>query len=609
MKEQAETVPGADRTADGPARTTEPRSGRGRPLLAWIMLGAGLVILLATAWVGWRSFQAYRSLQAAAAQVSALQEQFDDPAELGATGARRSIIDQLQADAASARGAVDDPVYRLATGVPFVGPNLDAIRQVSLTVDALSTQVIPSIDGIARTLDPAALTPQDGTVDLAPIVAIAPELQRADATVRAAQAQLGQIDRSAVVAPVGGAVASLQAKIDSAAELTEPAARIARLLPAALGADGPRTYLVVFQNLAEPRATGGIFGSYAVVTADQGQVWIADQSPARSFGYFDPPVSGLSVDQRQLFGPELVTFPADVNLTPDFPTAAQLFIQMYQAHGGGTVDGVLAIDPVALSYFLQGAPAQTVDGVTVDADNVVATLLSTAYQMYDEASQAPRDDFITAATAGAFGQVMSGTARPESVVAGLRRAAAERRLLFYSTDVVEQADIAATGMSGAIGGPAESSSVGVFLNDAVGSKLGYYLTGQASVTGGECQPDGSQSATVTVVLGYQPPASGLPDYVTSGSADYGYRVHLLLTAPAGGYIDAAELDGQPVSVRPGTDQGRPTGITVVDLKPGAAASATFYLTLPPGDHAVELVHTPTVSEWPVSVQGVGRCGS
>lgn len=570
------------------------------------MLVAGVTILVATAWVGWRTYQAYRDLQAAAAQVGALQQQFDDPARLGPADRRQAIIADLQAHAASARSAVEDPVYRLATGVPFVGPNLGAVRQVALTVDTLSTDVLPALDEVARALDPSVLTPRNGTIDVDPIRSAAPVLQQADATVESARAQLAQIDRSAVVAPVADAVTTLQGKLDSAADLTGPAARIARLLPGALGADGPRTYLVVFQNLAEPRATGGIFGSYAVVTADHGTVAIVDQQPARTLQTFQPPIGEPTDGQRQLFGPELGTFPADVNLTPDFPTAARLFVQMYQARGGGGVDGVLAVDPVALSYLMKGAPPLRVDGVTMDSGTVVATLLSTAYQRYDDADQEPRDHFLAAATTAAFGQVMSGAASPEAVLAGLRRAGTDRRVLYYSTHPGEQADLASTGLSGALDGASEATSIGVFVNDAVGSKLGYYLSGRAAVTGGECQADGSQRVSVTVALGFHPPA-GLPDYVTGGSTDGSYRAHVLLAAPSGGAIKAATVNDQPVGLRAGTDLGRPFGIAVVDLPAGSDTTATFHIVVPPADRPPDLIHTPTVADWPVTVDGVGGC--
>ncbi len=42
---------------------------------------------------------------------------------------------------------------------------------------------------------------------------------------------------------------------------TATAARAVRLLPPMLGADGPREYLLLVQNNAEQRATGGIPGS------------------------------------------------------------------------------------------------------------------------------------------------------------------------------------------------------------------------------------------------------------------------------------------------------------------------------------------------------------
>ena len=64
---------------------------------------------------------------------------------------------------------------------------------------------------------------------------------------------------------MASAVDQLAGKLATVAETTGPAARVARLAPSMLGADGPRTWMVVFQNPAEPRATGGIFGSFAIM--------------------------------------------------------------------------------------------------------------------------------------------------------------------------------------------------------------------------------------------------------------------------------------------------------------------------------------------------------
>ena len=49
-------------------------------------------------------------------------------------------------------------------------------------------------------------------------------------------------------------------------------AQVATLLPPMLGADGPRTYLLVSLNSAELRSAGGIVGAFAVLHAEDGAV-------------------------------------------------------------------------------------------------------------------------------------------------------------------------------------------------------------------------------------------------------------------------------------------------------------------------------------------------
>ena len=105
-------------------------------------------------------------------------------------------------------------------------------------------------------------------------------MQHADRAVNAARSRVAGIDRSDLIAPVGDAVLTLSRAPEGAAALTANGARAARLLPPMLGADGPRNYLVAFQNLAEPRATGGIFGSCALIRTDRGTISIVDHGAA-----------------------------------------------------------------------------------------------------------------------------------------------------------------------------------------------------------------------------------------------------------------------------------------------------------------------------------------
>ncbi|HZM65425.1 MAG TPA: hypothetical protein VFC16_03885, partial [Nakamurella sp.] len=86
-------------------------TGRGRQIGAWVMLVAGILILGGTAWVGWRTYQAYSHLKNASAAVSQLQDQLKDVSAIDSV-ATAATVTHLQSESADARAAVDDPVYR-----------------------------------------------------------------------------------------------------------------------------------------------------------------------------------------------------------------------------------------------------------------------------------------------------------------------------------------------------------------------------------------------------------------------------------------------------------------------------------------------------------------
>ena len=475
-------------------------------MIGWSLLTASVLVIAGAAWVGWRTYEAYVHLQAASAGVTTLQGQLTDITAVD-PGLTAETVDRLQAEAAEAHAAVDDPVYRLASVVPFIGPNLKAVDQVTTTVDGLARNVMPSLVDVATTLQPSTLAPKDGVIDLAPIRQIAPLLQSADDSVTDATAELAGIDRTELMRPLADAVDTLSGKLREAADVTAPAARAARLMPAMLGSDRPRTYLVVFQNPSELRATGGIFGSYGVLSADNGKLSLRGQGAAsRQLGYFDPPAAELSPTEQALYGGLMARYPQDVNFTPDFPRAAAIFAEMYKERNGGVVDGVLAIDPVALSYTLEGTPGIDVgNGVTLRADNLVDTLLSTAYSQFDEPGQAQRDAFLDSATSTVFSRVMAGQAEPTAIIEGLQRAADERRVLIYSTHPTEERDIRFTGLAGALDADVDKPSIGVFLNDGTGAKLGYYLRNQVHLTEGRCGSDGRSEIQVRVTMTFDAP--------------------------------------------------------------------------------------------------------
>jgi len=412
-------------------------------------------------------------------------------------------------------------------------------------------------------------------------------------------------------------VDSLSSKLDAAADVTGPGARIARLVPPMLGGDKPRTYLMVFQNLAEPRATGGIFGSFALIQADHGKVSILQQgASSRTLGFFDPPVAELTENQKHLYSELMAQYPQDVNFTPDFATAAPLFAEMYRLRTGTTVDGVMSIDPVALSYALKGtAPIDIGEGFTITADNVVPILLSTAYQQFDEKDQNARDDFLAHGTGMAFSEVMSGRGDSAVIFDGLRQAASERRILIYSTNPTEQADLAQTNLAGGLDENPGSPSIGVFLNDGTAAKLGYYLSNEVKVTQGQCRADGRRELDVAVTMHYDAPSSGLPAYVTGAipqGQPYILKTNVLAFAPLGGGVVGATRDGHDIGIGRGQDHLREVGTATIAMNPGTSTVVTFTVLSPSGgDPSASvtpgLMLTPGVKPWEVSVEPYQPC--
>ncbi|HEY5116948.1 MAG TPA: DUF4012 domain-containing protein, partial [Nakamurella sp.] len=604
-------------TPEGRAeRAARARRKRRRRTTRAVLLGAGAVVLLGILWVMFRTYQAYSHLQNAAAAVSTLQDEVRDITKTDPTATSRTVED-LQAETDSAVSAVNDPLYRAATVIPFVGSNLDALREVSTTVDSLAQNVMPSLVQISTTLQPSELAPKAGTIDLEPLQQISPLLQNAEAAVNQAREQLAGIDRSNVIGPVGDAVDSLSSKLDAAADVTGPGARIARLVPPMLGGDKPRTYLMVFQNLAEPRATGGIFGSFALIQADHGKVSILQQgASSRTLGFFDPPVAELTENQKHLYSELMAQYPQDVNFTPDFATAAPLFAEMYRLRTGTTVDGVMSIDPVALSYALKGtAPIDIGEGFTITADNVVPILLSTAYQQFDEKDQNARDDFLAHGTGMAFSEVMSGRGDSAVIFDGLRQAASERRILIYSTNPTEQADLAQTNLAGGLDENPGSPSIGVFLNDGTAAKLGYYLSNEVKVTQGQCRADGRRELDVAVTMHYDAPSSGLPAYVTGAipqGQPYILKTNVLAFAPLGGGVVGATRDGHDIGIGRGQDHLREVGTATIAMNPGTSTVVTFTVLSPSGgDPSASvtpgLMLTPGVKPWEVSVEPYQPC--
>ncbi|MEU0553164.1 DUF4012 domain-containing protein [Dactylosporangium sp. NPDC006015] len=570
------------------------------------------VVLLLLAGAGVRLMVVAESAAGHLRRAATLVGSLETALRAGDLAAARRTTADLRRQTAEARSDTSGLTWGMGRSAPMAGDDLTAVAAVARIVDDLATRVLPPMLDVAGGLQ-STLAGRDG---LAAVTGAAPRLAAADSLVRAAQARLAALDRGGLDGRVRAAVQRLDDALRRVAPLLAPAARAAKLLPAMLGATAPRTYLVLFQNLAEVRATGGMPGAFVVLRVDKGAITIERQGAAATdIREFAAPVLPLDADQEDLHTDRLGRFPADVNLTPDFPTAAALYREMYRLRSGQTVDGVLATDPVALAYLLQATgPVDVAGGPPLTAPTAVRRLLSEVYLTI--ADQKSQDAFFADAAKAVFDKLTGALTDTSKLVPALRKAADERRLLAWSAHPEEQAEIAATVFAGTL--PADDGArptVGVFLNDGTGAKLGYYLTREAELSAGECLEDGSRHLRLTVKLGSTAPASGLPRSVLGlGLAgDYTVRTNVMVYMPTGGAPVDATQDGAPVDYGSGFELGRTVAVFTVDLKPGQSSTLALNLITgplpsPSAAFTPRLVTTPGIAPWTLRLQSAPRCG-
>lgn len=134
-----------------------------------------------------------------------------------------------------------------------------------------------------------------------------------------------------------------EAVLSEAREKLLPAERIAKEAPLLLGQDGPKRYLVLFQNNMELRPTGGFIGSFALVTFDSGKltdisvqdVYSAD---GQLQGHIEPPAP-----IKEHLG-EANWYLRDSNWDPDFSVSAQRAEWFLDKEIDTAVDGVVGVD-------------------------------------------------------------------------------------------------------------------------------------------------------------------------------------------------------------------------------------------------------------------------
>lgn len=406
-----------------------------------------------------------------------------------------------------------------------------------------------------------------------------------------AERQLAGIDLGpdeALLGPLATARETFASELEelrtTAADAQAGTAGVAELL------GGRSTYLLLVGNNGEMRAGSGTFLTAGTLLINDGRLEVGELLPSSDLLLDEGvPVQGDLLDRWGWLEPGREW--RNLGITPRFDVTAPLAARMWAAARGQEVDGVLAVDVIALQAVLAAAGPIDVEGEQLDAGNVVRDLLRDQYAgfEFDEAAQATRSPRLAAVTRAAL-DALDSDIDVADLAAELAGASRGRHLLAWSPVPEIQSAWEAAGVDGAL----DEDDLLVALVNRGGTKLDQYLEVDAEL---RIEPS-AELTEVTVDLRVRNVApDGEPPYVVgpnpaldvAGGTYVGLVAATLPGAATGGRFEA--VDNLAVA---GPDGPTRVVAAPVAIPRGDEQVMTLRFQLPAGFEAMDVLPTARV---------------
>ncbi len=339
-------------------------------------------MLVGVVWPGWNIYHSSRKLLAVSTQLSA--------------AAKTENLDQIKPELAVSKQSMNDLNGSLnwliwLRVIPFVGGYYSDAKHFA---NAASDEMTAA-ETVVEVLEPykgelgltgQAITGQDRVAQMVKIMdKLLPSLDKISPSLQKASNEVAGIDTGKYPGSLAGK--SLRPRIEEVRNLIIAAnsavsdnRQLIELLPDALGESKPKTYLLLFQNDKELRATGGFITAYAFLKLDKGhlstttsddiyrldeqllkacQTKICPLTPPAPIVKYLPEVDGK---------PRTAWSLRDSNISPDLPTFAQEFERMYAMLGQGLpFDGIITIDTQVVEELIAATGPIEAGGTTYSA--------------------------------------------------------------------------------------------------------------------------------------------------------------------------------------------------------------------------------------------------
>ncbi|MDX6199800.1 MAG: hypothetical protein QOJ79_2951 [Actinomycetota bacterium] len=504
------------------------------------------VLLLLAVWTAWALLRSRSDLHAARDTVDGMRS--SDATVAQARTALSTARDRLQ----RAEGRLSQPGPALFARLPLAGRTP---RAALLGTRAGLAAVVAGQHILSATADGPPLV-DAGRIDQVRLAAVARTLRQSAADLAGPVGRLRTVRTGWTPGEISRGVQDSRSQLDGLPATLTHAADVLDALAAVTGGGGPRRLLVVLENNAELRGTGGIVTVFAEATARDGRV---------RFGSFrdvddvaDPVGQVKRVpspgDYHRLWGQFLAdtTLWKNANMSPDVATSSAVLARIAATSLGRPPDSVLWLDVRTLADIIGAtSSARLPDGTVLTKDSTVPALLSGAYKAAVDttAGQAARRARLRGAADAVAARLFHGRPDASRLALALAGAARGRHLALWSAHPQEQRAFSAAGLAGEVRADGAGDIVSAVVQnfgggDRNGNKLDYYarrlVTVHVRLTKHTAEVEQEFSLRNTA------PPRGLPVYVSGAVSPGTSNNFVTLAVPAGAELQSFTRGGTAV---------------------------------------------------------------
>lgn len=548
--------------------------------------------LLVGVFVAWLGFAGLKTKESTDQLQTAIEQIKDSASELDF----KAIQTHLEAAAGASRKlneATASPQWKILESIPLIGRSAKAVNALGDATTTITSAALPLVASIG--------TPQGAPATIMALLNSESQLvDLANATEKANQ-QLQQVNVSLLMPGLSGPVNQAQELLPQLASATRALAQGAKPLNAMLGTRKPTTWLVMAQNPAELRGSGGLFSAYLLLKVTNGQPKIIEAGSRKQIDHEFPRAEQIPYKQAidsataNSWGPVLGEW-ASFNMPNDFTTIGKL-AAAGMAKRGTPIDGVIAIDPAMVAAILAGTGPVEHQGVSINSTNAYTFFTKDIYAKYpDFPNVAEKDKLSMGLIYATIDAALNRPLDTRSLWPQISTAINQGHLKIWAKNPTQEAWLSNTEVAASFA--QHPDQLNVSYNNASGGKLDPYITKTVTIDASQCQPDNKteintenetkKSVTATITLVNNVP-QGLPNYVDVALNNKGIpdpsipsgftRTYVTTYLPEGAAVTATSSNGNPTNPWPAREAGRDSLTFPVELNRGDRT--TLHLTYSP----------------------------